>query len=152
MSLNIGDQAPQFSGTDLKGNAVALSDYSGSKNVFLVFYVKAFSGVCAVQLPRYNSNLDGFRSRDCEVIAVSVDNAFSQEAFCNSMGGIDYPMLSDMTLEIAESYGVKLPGHIANRAEFLIDKAGKVRWSNVEKSPGDDTATIEDIFGALDAL
>ena len=152
MSLNTGDVAPQFSGTDLNGNAIALADYKGRKNVFLVFYVKAFSGVCAVQLPRYNSNLDGFNSRDSEVIAVSVDNSFSQEAFCESMGGIDFPMLSDMTLEIADSYGVKLPGHLAMRSEFLIDKEGILRWSHIEKSAGDDTLTIDDIFGAIDAL
>ena len=134
MPLNTGEAAPHFSGTDLNGDTVSLSDYKGKKNVFLVFYVKAFSGVCAIQLPRYNSNLDGFRSRDCEVIAVSVDNAFSQNAFCDSMGGIDYPMLSDMKLEIAEAYQVKLADHIAMRSEFLIDKEGIVRWSNVEQS------------------
>lgn len=152
MSINIGDQAPQFSGTDLKGNAVELSDYSGGRNVFLVFYPKAFSGVCATQLPRYNSNLDGFRTRNAEVIAISVDNAFSQEAFCDSMGGIEFPMLSDMTLEIADAYGVKVSGHIAMRSEFLIDKEGKVRWINIEASAGDDTPTMDDIFGAIDAL
>lgn len=152
MSINKGDTAPQFSGTDLNGNSVALSDFKGEENVFLVFYPKAFSGVCATQLPRYNSNLDGFHSRDSEVIAVSVDNAFSQEAFCESMGGINFPMLSDMTLEIADSYGVKLEGHLAMRSEFLIDKDGIVRWFNVETSAGDDTPTMDDIFGAIDAL
>ncbi len=152
MALNIGDNAPNFSGTKLDGEAISLADYKGKKNVFLVFYPKAFSGVCATQLPRYNANLDGFASRDTEVVAVSVDNAFSQQAFCDSMDGINFPMVSDMTLDIADAYGVKLDGHLAMRSEFAIDKEGVLRWINIEKSAGDDTPTMDDIFAALGAL
>ena len=97
-------------------------------------------------------SLDGFASRNTEVVAVSVDNAFSQQAFCDSMNGIEFPMLSDMALDIAEAYGVKLPGHLAMRSEFAIDKDGVLRWINIEASAGDDTPTMDDIFGALDAL
>ena len=100
MSLKIGDQAPGFSGMDLEKQTVTLADYRGRKNIFLVFYPKAFSPVCSMQLPRYNQDLDGFNQRDTEVIAVSVDNAFSQKAFCDALGGIDFPILSDMTLDI----------------------------------------------------
>jgi peroxiredoxin (alkyl hydroperoxide reductase subunit C) len=152
MSLKVGDKAPQFTGVDLKDQAITSADYHGRKAIFLVFYPKAFSSVCSVQLPRYNQNLGGFKQRDTEVIAISVDNAFSQQAFCDSLGGIDFPVLSDMTLDIARSYGIALPGGFANRAEFLIDKEGFIRWLNVEESPGDDTPTMDDIFEAIDSL
>jgi len=120
--------------------------------LFLVFYPKAFSSVCSVQLPTYNKNLEGFHSRNTDVVAVSVDNSFSQKAFCDSLGGIEYDVLSDMQLEIAKKYGVDLPGGFANRAEFLIDTEGIIRWLNIEDSAGDDTPTMDDIFGAIDAL
>ncbi|UCH10438.1 MAG: redoxin domain-containing protein [Fidelibacterota bacterium] len=152
MSLKVGDKAPAFSGVDFKDQTIALANHHGRKNVFLVFYPKAFSSVCSVQLSSYNQHLDGFKQRATEVIAISVDNAFSQQAFCDSLGGIEFPVLSDMTLDIARSYGVALPGGFANRAEFLIDQAGVIRWLNVEQSPGDNTPTMDDIFKAIDKL
>lgn len=150
MSLKIGEPAPRFSGPDLDKNTISLDNYLGKKNVFVVFYPLAFSSVCSVQLPNYNRNLDGFRSRDTEVIAISADSGLSQQAFCDSMGGLDFPMLSDRKLEIASQYGVALPDGFTTRAEFLIDKQGFLRWQNIEQSPGDDTPTIDDIFNAID--
>jgi peroxiredoxin (alkyl hydroperoxide reductase subunit C) len=112
----------------------------------------AFSSVCSVQLPNYNRNLEGFRSRDTEVVAISADSGLSQKAFCDSLGGIEFPMLSDRKLEIASQFGVALPDGFTARAEFLIDKQGILRWQNIEQSPGDDTPTIDDIFNAIDSL
>ncbi len=152
MSLKVGDKAPLITGKNLADEEVSLGQYQGRQNVFLVFYPLAFSPVCSVQLPTYNRNLDGFRSRDTEVIAVSVDNSFSQKAFCDSLGGIDFQVISDLGLEIAKQYGVALPGGFSTRAEFLIDKDGVIRWLNVEKSPGDDTPTMEEIFTAIEAV
>ena len=140
MPLKVGDKAPLITGKNLAGEEVSLGQYQGHQNVFLVFYPLAFSPVCSVQLPTYNRNLDGFRSRDTEVIAVSVDNSFSQKA------------LSDMGLKIAKQYDVALPDGSSTRAEFLIDKDGIIRWLNVEKSPGDDTPTMEEIFTAIEAV
>ncbi|MFB0517390.1 MAG: redoxin domain-containing protein [Candidatus Neomarinimicrobiota bacterium] len=150
MPLKIGDKAPDFSGKSIADQIISLEDYRGKKHVFLVFYPLAFSPVCSVQLPTYNRHLDGFKSRDTGVIAVSVDSAWSQKAFCDSLGGIDFPVLSDMKLEIAGRYGVALPEGFSTRAEFLIDKQGIIRWLNIEKNPGDDTPTMEDIFNAID--
>ena len=152
MTLNMGDKAPDFAGKALDGSDISLGDFRGKQNLFLVFYAKAFSGVCATQLPRYNANLDGFKQRNTQVVAVSVDNSFAQQAFCDSLGGIDYPMLSDMTLDTADAYGVKLPDGFSTRAEFAIDKEGIIRWLNVEASAANDTPTMDDIFSALDAL
>ena len=152
MPLKVGDKAPRFTGKNLADEEVSLDQYAGRRNVFLVFYVKAFSSVCAVQLPTYNRNLDGFRSRETEVIAVSVDNSFSQKAFCDSIGGIDYPVISDMGLTIAKQYDVALPSGFATRAEFLIDKEGVIRWLNIESNPAENTPTIDEIFTAIEAV
>ena len=152
MSLKVGDKVPRFTGQDAGKKTISLGDYHGTKNIFLVFYPLAFSSVCSVQLPNYNRNLEGFRQRDTEVIAVSADSGLSQRAFCDSLGGIDFPMLSDRKLEIAKLYGVALPDGFSTRAEFLIDKEGVLRWMNVEKSPGDDTPSIDDIFNVIDSL
>ncbi|MFC1619044.1 redoxin domain-containing protein [Candidatus Neomarinimicrobiota bacterium] len=152
MSLKVGEKAPRFTGQDVDKKTLSLEDYLGTKNIFLVFYPLAFSSVCSVQLPNYNRNLEGFQKRDTEVIAVSADSGLSQSAFCDSLGGIDFPMLSDRKLEIADLYGVALPDGFSTRAEFLIDKEGVLRWMNVEQSPGDDTPSIDDIFNAIDGL
>jgi len=152
MSLKVGDKAPLFTGKNLEGEEVSLDQYSGRQNVFLVFYPLAFSPVCSVQLPTYNRNLEGFRSRNTDVIAVSVDNSFSQKAFCDSLGGIDFPVISDLDLGIAKQYDVALPGGFSTRAEFLIAKDGVIRWLNVEKNPGDDTPTMDEIFTAIEAV
>ena len=69
MTLNIGDKAPDFAGKALDGSDISLGDFKGKQNLFLVFYAKAFSGVCATQLPRYNANLDGFKQRNTQVVA-----------------------------------------------------------------------------------
>ncbi len=152
MSLQLGDKAPAFSGPNVEGKEVSSDSYLGRRNLFLVFYPKAFSPVCSVQLPTYNRNLEGFHSRNTDVVAVSVDNSFSQKAFCDSLGGIKFDVLSDMQLETAKKIGVDLPGGFTTRAEFLIDSAGIIRWLNIEASAGDDTPTMDDIFGAIDAL
>ena len=152
MPLKVGDKAPAFSGQDVNKQTVSLDDYLAEKHVFLVFYPSAFSPVCSIQLSNYNRNLDGFQNRNTEVITISVDSTWSQKAFCDTLGGIDFPMISDMKLEIAGKYGVALPGGLSTRAEFLIDKDGIIRWLNIEESPGDDTPTIEEIFDAIDQL
>ena len=152
MSVQIGDKAPEFRAKSAEGEEIGLGDYAGEKNVYLVFYPMDFSPVCSVQLSTYQRNLAGFQERDTAVIAINRDNAWSHKAFCESLGGIDFPVLSDMTLEVAKLYGVVLPQGINNRAEFLIDKEGVIRWMNIEKSPGDNTPTMEEIFGAIDAI
>ena len=152
MSLNIGDQAPGFSSKDTNDKPIALADYRDKQNVFVVFYYADFSSVCSIQLALYHQNLDGFRSRDTAVVAISRDSSFSHKAFCESLGGIDFPVLSDLDLQMAKDYGVDLGNGTNDRAEFIIDKQGVIRWINVESSPGEDTATMDDIFSALDAL
>lgn len=152
MSLKVGDKAPTFSGKDTDGQPISLADYRDKKNVFVVFYFADFSSVCSTQLTSYNRKMDDFRSRDAAVVAINRDSSFSHKAFCDSLGGIDFPVLSDLDLKIAQDYGVDLGNGTNNRAEFIIDKSGTIRWMNSEKSPGDDTPTMEDIFSALDKL
>ncbi len=152
MSLEIGAAAPGFSGNNVDDQVVSLSDFRGRKNVFVVFYFADFSPVCSTQLTNYHKELDGFASRDTQVIAISRDSGWSHKAFCDSLGGIDYPVLSDLDLKIASDYGINLSSGANNRAEFLVDKEGIIRWMNVEETPGNDTPTMDDIFKAIDNI
>ncbi len=152
MSVSIGDKAPNFAATSINDRQVSLADYQGKSNVFVVFYFADFSSVCSDQLSTYNKHLDGFRERETQVIAVSRDSSFSHKAFCESLGGIDFPVLSDMNLKIAGDYGVSLESGANDRAEFLVDKEGIIRWTNIEETPGNDTPTMDDIFGAIENL
>lgn len=151
MAVKVGDKAPAFSGPNTNGETVSSSDFAG-KNMFVVFYFADFSSVCSAQLAQYHKNLDGFRSRNTEVIAINRDSHFSHKAFCDSLGGIDFPVLSDADFSMAKAYGVDMGNGMSDRAEFIIDKTGTIQWTNVEDSPGNDTATVDDIFAALDQL
>ena len=152
MSIEIGAVAPGFSGKNVDDKVVSLSDFRGQKNVFVVFYFADFSPVCSTQLTNYHRDLDGFASRDTQIIAINRDSGWSHKAFCESLGGIDFPVLSDMDLKIASDYGISLGGGANNRAEFLVDKAGVIRWLNVEESPGNNTPTTDEIFKAIDNI
>ena len=152
MSIEIGTAAPGFSGKNVDDQVVSLGDFRGRKNVFVVFYYADFSPVCTNQLTDYQQGIGGFASRDTQVIAINRDSGWSHKAFCDALGGIDFPVLSDMDLKIASDYGISLNGGANNRAEFLVDKEGVVRWMNVEESPGNNTPTMDDIFKAIDSL
>ena len=152
MAVKTGDKAPAFSGPNTDNETVSLSDYSGKKNLFVVFYFADFSSVCSAQLALYHKNLAGFHSRDTEVIAINRDSRFSHKAFCDSLGGIDFPVLSDIDFKMAKDYGVDMGNGMSDRAEFIINKSGTIQWTNVEASPGDDTASLDDIFAVLDQL
>ncbi len=152
MSVSIGDKAPNFASKNIDDQQVSLAEHRGKSNVFVVFYFADFSSVCSDQLTTYNQHLDGFRERETQVIAVSRDSSWSHKAFCESLGGIDFPVLSDMNLKIAGDYGVSLESGANDRAEFLVDKEGIIRWTNIEETPGNDTPTMDDIFGAIDRL
>jgi peroxiredoxin len=126
------------------GEEVSLSDYRGQKNVVLVFFPMAFTGICTGELCEIRDNKSSFESDDVQVIGISCDATPSQKAFAEKEG-IEYPLLSDFWPhgEISKLYGAWFEDRgFSLRGTFIIDKAGILRWS-VVNSPGDARNTDE---------
>jgi peroxiredoxin len=132
----VGQPAPDFTLKDQQGKKVSLSDYKGVKNVVVVFYPFAFSGICTGELCEIRDNLGDFESDDVQVLAISCDHMFTQRAW-SDVEGYFFPMLSDYWPHgaTAQAYGVfEQSGGFSTRGTFLIDREGIVRWTLVNGS------------------
>ena len=137
MPLTVGDTAPDFELDSHKGARVKLSGLRGRQNVIVAFHPLAWTPVCASQIKNYQTNLDWFRTHDTHVLGVSVDAVPAKVAWAQSLGGIDYDLLSDFHPHgaVAEEYGVAREGGILERAIFVIDKRGKIVFMKVYDIP-----------------
>jgi peroxiredoxin (alkyl hydroperoxide reductase subunit C) len=131
----IGAPAPDFSLRDQHGQEVSLSGLQGQAAALIVFYPFAFSGVCQGELREIRDQLDDFRSRGVQVLAVSCDPMFSLRAWAEAES-YEFPLLADFWPhgEVARAYGVfndKVGA--ATRGSFLVDRAGVLRWSVVNE-------------------
>jgi mycoredoxin-dependent peroxiredoxin len=137
MAVEIGEQAPDFELKDQHGNTVRLSSFRGSKNVVLVFYPLAFSGVCTTELCSMRDEFPEVTRDDVELLTVSVDSTFAHSAWAKEEN-FGFELLSDFWPHgaVAKSYGVFSDEMgVATRGTFVIDKAGVVRWKVVNPIP-----------------
>ena len=133
--LAVGDTAPDFTLKDQNGQDVALSSFAGEKNVVLVFYPFAFSGICTGELCEIRDDLGSFVADDVQVLALSCDHMFTQRAWADREGYF-FPLLSDFWPHgrVAQAYGVfHEQAGAAVRGTFLVDRTGVVRWSLVNE-------------------
>lgn len=135
MSIRINDKAPDFKLQNTNREFVSLSDFKGEKNVLLLFYPLAFSGVCTVELCSTRDNLKIYESFNAEVLGISIDSFFVQKAFKESQN-LNFQLLSDFNKEASISYGVLYEDFygmkgVAKRSAFIIDKKGIIRYSEV---------------------
>jgi len=133
--LSVGDVAPDFTLKDQNGQDVTLSSFKGAKNVVVVFYPFAFSGICTGELCEIRDNLGAFVSDDVQVLAISTDHMFSQRAWADKEGYF-FPLLSDFWPHgaVAESFGVlNEKAGAALRGTFLLDRDGVVRWTLINE-------------------
>jgi peroxiredoxin len=138
MTVEVGAQAPDFTLPDFNKEKVSLADFRDKKNVLLVFYPFAFSGICQGELCQVRDDLGEFQNDDVQVLGVSVDSPFALKAWAEKEG-YTFPLLSDFWPhgEIAKAYGVfNEAAGMANRGTFLIDTEGKVRFAEVNQ-PGE---------------
>lgn len=150
MSLQVGDQAPDFKlkGTDLK--EVSLGDFKGKK-VVLHFFPLAFTGVCTTQLCMMRDNFGYYDGLNAQVLGISVDSPFTLAKFKEDQA-YQFPLLSDFNKEVAAAYGalyedfLGLKG-IAKRSAFVIDEEGKVIYAEVLEDAGNlpDFAAINQV-------
>lgn len=137
MAVEVGDQAPDFELRDQHGTPVRLSDFQGRKNVVLVFYPLAFSGVCSGELGTLRDDFPEVTGEDAELLTVSVDSTFVLRTWADR-DGFAFSMLSDFWPHgaVAKLYGVfDADKGVATRGTFIIDKSGVIRWMVMNPIP-----------------
>jgi len=131
--LKPGDVAPDFELPSLAGEPVRLSSFKGSKNVLISFVPGAWTPVCSEQWPGYNVLKELFESHDTIILGITVDNLPTLYAWTEHMGGVWFPVLSDFWPhgEVSERYGVLRSSGTSERALFLVDKQGVIKYIDV---------------------
>ena len=152
LRVKASDRAPDFTLSSVSGEKVSLSQFRGKKNVVLSFVPAAWTPVCSDQWPGYNIAKDIFSRYDAILLGVTVDNIPTLFAWTNQMGRLWFPVLSDFWPHgaVAKRYGVLRSNGVSERALFVIDKAGIIRYIDVHdinKRP-----PLEDLMGALEKL
>lgn len=132
----IGDVAPDITLPATNGQQVTLSSYRGKQSVLLAFFPLAFTSVCTTEMCAFRDDYEVFASKDVVVFPVSVDATPSLVEFKKKYD-MHVELLSDFRRTAAMAYGVlNEERFFANRAYFLIDKEGIVRWAHVEATTG----------------
>ena len=152
MTIPVGAQAPDFELKDNHGAPVRLSDFRGQKNVVLLFYPCAFTGVCTGELSEIRDRLEQFSERDAEVLAVSNDSIHTLRVF-GEQEDLPFPLLSDFWPhgDVSRAYGVfDEDKGCAVRGTFVIDRQGVVRAT--VSSAMADARDPGEYLAALDTL
>lgn len=150
-ALSAGTRAPAFSLHSTPDQTVALEDLQGAP-VILAFYPADWSPVCGDQMVLYNAALPAFHARGAQLIGISVDGVWCHAAFAAARN-LHFPLLADFEPkgEVARRYGVYRDADgITERALFVIDADGVIRWSYV--SPLGINPGADGILDALDAI
>ena len=144
MSIPTGTKAPDFNLKSKQASGVVdvkLSNNFGKKNTVLLFFPLAFTGVCTTEMCDVTAGLSAYSGMNADVIAVSVDSPFAQEAWAKQ-NKIGITLASDLNKEVIRKYDVVFPmlagvGDTAARAAFVIDKQGVVQYSEQTPTPKD---------------
>jgi peroxiredoxin len=155
MKLEIGQKAPDFSLHDTERNQVSLHDQKG-KNVLLLFFPLAFTGVCTKELCSVRDNIAAYNSANATVFGISVDSPMTLAKFKEEQG-LNFPLLSDFNKETSAAYGALYDSFIgwmkgvSKRSAFLIDKDGVLRYAEVLENAGElpNFAAIQSALAAL---
>ncbi len=141
MAVEVGQQAPDFTLTDTARQPRSLNEFRG-KNVVLAFFPGAFTGGCTNEACALRDSTEKYNSLNAQVLGISVDSPFAQKAWADA-NNLAFPLLSDPSRKVVSQYGVEFPNFlgmegftVANRAVFVIDKNGVVRYKWVGTPQG----------------
>jgi len=145
-SVLVGHSAPDFTAAAVLPDneideAFNLKSYLKGSYGVLFFYPLDFTFVCPSEILAHDHRAAAFAERNTKLVAVSVDSQFTHLAWRNTpvekggLGQVRFPLVADLTKQIARDYGVLLPGGVALRGTFLIDKTGVVQSQHVNNLP-----------------
>jgi peroxiredoxin len=131
--LKVGDRAPDFTLSSIDREKVTLNQFREKKNVVISFVPAAWTPVCSDQWPGYNIAKDLFEQNDAILLGITVDNIPTLFAWTQEMGGVWFPVLSDFHPHgaVAKKYGVLRSDGTSERALFVVDKKGIIRYIDV---------------------
>ena len=139
--LNIGDTAPDFSLRASDKSQIHLKDQRG-KNVVLLFFPLAFTGVCTKELCMMRDSLSDYEQLDAQILAVSVDSLYTLQKWKEEQG-FNFPLLSDFNKTVSKKYDTlyktfvfEMKG-VAKRSAFVIDREGVIRYAEVLENAGE---------------
>lgn len=155
MALKAGDKAPLFTLHASDTKEVSLSDYTG-RNVVVLFFPLAFTGVCTAELCTMRDALAEFNGMDTDVLAISVDSPFTLAKF-KELEKLNFPLLSDFNKEVSRQYGSLYDTFVfgmegvSKRSAFVVDKEGVIRYAEVLESAGDlpNFASVKETLASL---
>ncbi len=154
MALEVGSKAPEFTLKDQNGQPVSLSALHADRNVLIVFYPFAFSGICTGELCQLRDDLDAFVNDDVVTVAISTDPVFSLKAWAEHER-YTFQLLSDFWPhgEVSKAYGAfNDKAGMPNRGTYLVDKTGTIRFAEMN-GPGEarDQKAWKEALAALPA-
>jgi peroxiredoxin len=130
----VGQVAPDFTLPSTSGEKVTLSSLHG-KPVLIAFFPLAFSGTCTIELCEMRDHHDQFQQRGVVVLPISVDSTYSLKEY-KAKYTMKVDLLSDFKRDVSRLYGVLLDDRFySNRAYFLLDTQGVIRWEHIEDNP-----------------
>ena len=143
-------EAPNFTLKAAPDRSITLAELRG-KPVVLAFYAADWSPVCGDQMALYNEILPDFREQGAELLGISVDGAWCQKAFADART-LRFPLLADFEPKgaVSRAYGAYTDSGVSQRALFVIDAAGVIRWSYL--SPMGVNPGADGILAALERL
>jgi peroxiredoxin len=152
MTIEVGDQAPDFELNDQNRSPVRLSSFRGDKIVVVVFYPLAFTRVCQSELCAIRDSIADFTSDDVQTLAISVDSSAVHAKWAAEQA-YTFPLLADSWPHgaVAQSYGVlQEETGLAQRATFIVDRQGTVAYKVVNAIP--DARDLEEYQAVLATL
>lgn len=153
--LQVGQNAPDFTLFNAEKESISLSQFKG-RNVVLLFFPQAFTGVCTKELCDMRDNLQVYNNLNAEVIAISVDSVFTLAKW-KEMEGYNFQMVSDFNKDVSKAYDTLYETFafgmigVSKRSAFVIDKEGVLRYVEVLENAG-EVPSFENILSTLSAL
>jgi len=145
----VGEAAPGFTLPAIDGGKVSLGDYKGEKNVILSFHPLAWTSVCGAQMLALELNQEALEELDAVALGLNVDPIPSKAAWAKALGVGKLTLLSDFHPQgqVAEKYGILRAEGFSERAVFVVDKEGIIRFARVYP-----IGQLPDLDEVLDAL
>jgi len=153
--VKVGDTAPNFTLRTTDKSEVSLESYKG-KNVVLLFFPLAFTGVCTTELCSMRDDIASYEGLDAQILALSVDSLFVLDKF-REAEGYNFPLLSDFNKTVSRAYGAYYEDFVldmkgvSKRSAFVIDKKGIIKYAEVLESAGDlpNFEAVKETLGQL---
>ena len=154
--IKVGNTAPNFVLFDSDKQETHLSNLHLDKNLLILFFPQAFTGVCTSELCSVRDQMARYQSLNVNVVGISVDSVFTLAKFKREQG-YNFPLLSDFNKEASQSYGVLYETFVfgmkgvSKRSAFVVDKNGVIQYAEVLESAG-DVPDFEAIVSVLEDL